>query len=201
MNTFTDAAVISFLILTILMSAKLCFTIYKHISEKAPIDQTIIDFIYRECILYIHLLTASLCIAVISCLVSEGFALDYELALLYANPIFFFICSAAILLTVSSCLRLLSIVNVSEEAGIQLLGTDDAAITKIRWMYFSISVFILLFGQLVLKCPPPSVTTLVIAGDTVTVPMRLDNEPGIFIYLFPPLMAATLNFSTTVVRI
>jgi hypothetical protein len=101
MNTLTDIGAISFLILTILISGKFCFIIFKHISEKAPIDQTIIDFIYRECILFIHLLTASLSIAVISCLVSEGFALDDELALLLANPIFFFICSAAVLLTIS----------------------------------------------------------------------------------------------------
>jgi hypothetical protein len=121
---------IGWLTVTTILSARLCSIIHAHITSKAPIEQTVIDLINRDSILYLLFLTLSMNLTLISCLIADKSFLEFSFAFFCSILIYFFIISLAISFAVSSGLRLLSIVNVSVEAGVQLLGPDDQVKTS-----------------------------------------------------------------------
>ena len=156
-----DKVVISWHILVSIISGILCSIIRSHISHKPIINLTIVDLIYRDCVIYIQLLTTSINIALSSCLLTNDKVLDFPLALFYATVLYYVISCAAISISVSSFLRLLSILNNSEEAGIQLLGLDDRAIVHIRIASLVISTLTIFFAFLVFNSVPPGMVVLV----------------------------------------
>ena len=100
----------------------------------------VLDLIYIDCVIHIFCLTASLrhsviqifCVTAslslifIAGLISADLTLPHLAALVTSNVLnFFFIETGATSMTVGRFLRLLSIVKSSEEAGIQLMGSDD----------------------------------------------------------------------------
>jgi hypothetical protein len=135
---------IFFLVIHNLASLPLYSVIYKHISKKPLVSITVIDFIYRDLIIYNYLLSLIHAVAVIHCLVEleNGIALNYIYSTLYATIIevlVFCVCSSLVL---SGGLRLLTLISNSEIAGLQLLGPEHIAIVKIRVisMFLSISM-------------------------------------------------------------
>ena len=120
--------------------ARLCSIVHGQISRKAPFEQTVIDLINRDCILYLLFLASSMNLTLISCLIAEGNFLEFSFAFCSSILIYFFIIGLAIPLAVSSGLRLLSIVNVSAEAGVQLLGPDDQVSISPAYFYCSTNI-------------------------------------------------------------
>ncbi len=121
---FFDATAIFWSCLTLPISLPLWTTIYKIISEKAPIEQTIVNLIYLDCIIYFYLANWSMGIAFTGCILFHEYKMDSSLATLLSSSIYFWLTCGFTSLSISSCLRLISIVKKSEEAGIQLLGLN-----------------------------------------------------------------------------
>ena len=96
---------IVWLMLTIVISGILCSIIYKHISSRSPINQTIIEFIYLDCIIYIYFLTVSQSVTFIACLCSDQYILDFHSAWVCSTIVYFFISCNTISLAISACLR------------------------------------------------------------------------------------------------
>ena len=173
--------------------------VYQHISKKALIDQTILDLTYKECLVNIFLMTFSLSVALISCLIANENSLEFIPALLLSNVVFFLICTTSNFLSVSCVLRILTIINNSEEEGLQLLGSDNKAIIKIRILSTGISLFIIIFGNLILNSFPP-IWALLLENQNLSTVFVVKKDPGTFIYFISPIIAAVLVISTNLVR-
>ncbi len=87
--TFIDTLVIFWTMVLITTSALLCYVIHKHISNKAPVELTVIDLLYQDIIIYIFLFMVSFSGALIHCLSSKDLELDFWPALVYAILLFF----------------------------------------------------------------------------------------------------------------
>ena len=196
----TVMTVILLLIAITLISGFLCSVIYNHISQKPPVQQTIIDLLYGDCIIYTYLFTITLSVTLISCLSANEMVLGMPLAIFLADTIYFFISCIALLMTVSSILRLITITTNSEEAGIQLLGPDDKALFIIRIMTIMMTLFSIVFGHFGLKSFPPPFAILVNNEKVIAISRMLKNDPGIFLYFLPPLTAAISNSFAIMVR-
>jgi hypothetical protein len=109
---------IVWLVLVTLASAYLCYVIYSYIKQKAPITQTVIDLIYKDCVICLFLLTTIFALTLIGTQLSEDYTLTHTSARVASNLLYFFMEFGSILMSVSSLLRLLTIINNSEEAGI-----------------------------------------------------------------------------------
>jgi hypothetical protein len=148
-------------------------------NKKALIDQTILDLTYNDCLFYIILLTVSLCIAFISCLMAYENELEFVPAILYSNIIFFLICATSNSLSASSILHILTIIYNSEQQGLQLLGQDDKAVAKIRIFSFSFALLTIILGSLILNIVPP-IMGLLIGSQPFSVATIIKNDPIIF---------------------
>ena len=84
-----DIAVLVWLCFMVVASCIACSTIYQYISNKPPIDQTIIDLIYQDCFASIPLFTLSMSGILMTCLNSQEQALSFPLGLVFANVIYF----------------------------------------------------------------------------------------------------------------
>jgi hypothetical protein len=122
---FFDTSAIVWSCVTLPISFPLWSIIYKIISEKPPIEQSIIDLIYLDCIVYFYLSNWSMGVAFTGCILYDEYKLDIRLAIFLSSSIYFWLTCGFTSLSIGSCLRLISIVNKSEEAGIQLLGEDS----------------------------------------------------------------------------
>ena len=127
-----DYLVILWLLMLIALSALLCSIIHGHISDRALIDTTIVDLIYQDCIVYIFLTMASFSVSFIHCLTSTDLTLDFWSALVYSVLFYQWVGCLASSQIASSSLGLLTLIRMSEEAGIQCLGDDSSAITRVR---------------------------------------------------------------------
>ncbi len=83
--TFINTLVIFWIMALIATSALLCFVIHKHISDKAPVELTVIDLLYQDIIIYIFLYMVSFSGALIHCLSSKDLELDFWSALVYTT--------------------------------------------------------------------------------------------------------------------
>ena len=193
-----DIAVLVWLCFMVVASCIACSTIYQYISNKPPIDQTIIDLIYQDCFASIPLFTLSLSVILMTCLNSQDQALSFPLGLVFANVIYFFVGFISVLMAISSFLRFLSFLYVSEEAGLQLLGPDDNAILLIRCSSIIITLFTMMFGQAVLNTYPPVLAQLLGLPNT-SFSKLIQSDPGFFTYFVLPIVAIVLNCSVTIV--
>ena len=123
-----------------LVSTFLTYIIYHCISTKKLISLTIIDLIYCDVVIYNNLTCLFSSAAIIHSLLinSQDLALSYELALGYSTAIDIFVTSASVSLIFGGFLRLLTLLKRSEEGGLQLLGPENLAIVKVRWISIAI---------------------------------------------------------------
>jgi hypothetical protein len=106
------------------------------------VSVTVIDFIYRDLIVYVYLFSLAYAVAVIHCLVEleNGFALNYNYSTVYSTIIEVLVFCISTSLVLSGGLRLLTLIKNSETAGLQLLGSENIAIVKIRVISILLSV-------------------------------------------------------------
>jgi hypothetical protein len=112
-NVFT----IVWLVVEALVSAYLSSVIYRYIEQKAPITQTVIDLIYKDCVVCLFLITTTFALAVIGAQLSDNYSVNPSSAWITTNFMAFFMEYGSILISVSSLLRLLTVLNTSEEEG------------------------------------------------------------------------------------
>ena len=126
---------VCFLIMCLPFSLFLWSIIYTFISKKPLVSVTLVDWIYRDTIVYIYLACCAYSIALIHTTFAGNinFTLKFEFAIFYAFLINFLINNVYFGLTIAGGLRLISLMNNSEAAGLQLLGPDNEAILKIRF--------------------------------------------------------------------
>jgi hypothetical protein len=127
--------------------------IHRYISRKSLISITLVDLIYCDTLVYIYLLCFTLTIAFIHCLLQleAELTLDFVMARIYSVIGEFIIFCLTVSLIVSGVLRLISIVQNSEAAGIQLLGPENIAIVKIRILSITLAVLFELIVTVHLK--------------------------------------------------
>ena len=195
---FTDIIVIIGLSAIVILSGILCSVVYAYISNKAPIDQTIIDLTYKDCLVYIFLMTLSSNVAFTNCLMANENFLEFYIALLHSDVILFFISCICFSVSISSALRLLTILNSSEENGIQLLGPDDKAILKIRFVAIGLSSTSILFANIVLQSFPP-IVGLFVQNQRITVLSMVKKDYGMITYLVSPTFAAAFVTAANIV--
>lgn len=198
MMNFLDLFVILWLVMLILASAKVCIIIHKYISNKAPIEVTIIDLVYQDCIVYIFLLMLTFSVSFIACLLSPDLTLDFWLALTYSILIYLWFGCLASSMCVSSSLRLITLLRMSEEAGIQMLGSDDQAIKVIRASSFVASSGFIFIAVFILNSYPPAVPVLM-GSQVATLGAMLKQDYGILLYFALPILSVLVNASTSVV--
>jgi hypothetical protein len=101
-------------------------------------------------------------------------------------------------MAISSFLRLLTILKHSEEAGIQLFGTDDQAIMLIRTVAAFSSVAIILAANLVFETVPPAVNFLT-EFQNLSASEVFKKSTSAYIYMVLPCLAIGLNLLTYLV--
>ena len=193
-----DYLVILWLLMLIALSALLCSIIHGHISDRALIDTTIVDLIYQDCIVYIFLTMASFSVSFIHCLTSADLTLDFWSALVYSVLFYQWIGCLASSQIASSSLRLLTLIRMSEEAGIQVLGSDERAIRLIRAASFSASSVIIFVAVVILNSFPPAIPILTGFKDLPFIEI-LRQDIGSSIYFALPIVGFILNVITTLV--
>ena len=197
LNIFEKIAIIWLTVLP-LFSGILFSVIHQHISRKAPVNQTIVDLIYKDLVVYLFLLTTNFCFVQICCLNSPGYILEFHFALLCGLSNYLFFIGISLLMSISSFLRILSYVTVSEEAGIQLLGPDDKAILFIRVSTLLTTLLTLFVALVILKSVPPNIVLFTDTKNWSLVEiLKIDFGSGV--YLIFPAAAAILNGVTNIV--
>jgi hypothetical protein len=88
-------------------------------------------------------------------------SLELLLAILLSDVVVFFIDTTSNYLSIGCILRILTMINNTEQQGLQLLGPDDRAIIKIRIFSTAFSLFTILLGNLILNSFPPILGTLI----------------------------------------
>ena len=97
-----------------------------------------------------------------------------------------------------ACFRLLTILNSSEEAGLQLLGPDDKAIITVRLISILTSILTVMVAHLIFNSLPP-ILPILISGQIISVLDLIRCDPGIVIYFVTPILSMIINFVTALV--
>jgi hypothetical protein len=191
---FLEGIIILWIITTMFVSLILCATIHKYISEKPVISLTLVDFIYRDIIVYIDLFSLSMNMGVVFCILSnnDSHTLDFYSALVFAFLTYLFMHCIAISLFICGTLRLISLVKNSEESGIQLLGPDFHAIVKVRWI--SVVTTILIFTvESVFFSEYPSTFKMFHINESQPISDPLGLNIWNIIYVVIPIASALVN--------
>ena len=107
--------------------------------------------------IYLFLLVFIASVGLINCLFDEDNeqTLNYNMSLFYSSGVMFFMVCVLVSLIWSGGLRLISLLHNSEAAGLELLGPENVAIVRIRWIsiitslsFQAIMVFLLKAGLL-----------------------------------------------------
>jgi len=120
--------------LTLLLAVPPMRTLYRHIKQKAFVCVTLVDLIYQDIVAGIYLISWIYSVAIIHCIfeLENDRVVDYTFAVIYSGLFDFIVLSLSVSLILSAGLRLLSLLNKSEVAGLQMLGPDSEAIVKAR---------------------------------------------------------------------
>jgi hypothetical protein len=89
---------------------------------------------------------------------------------------------------------------MSEEAGIQMLGSDDIAITKIRLFSILSSSGIIFVAVIILKSFPPAIPSLMGHQNISFAEMLKQDNGSMMIYFVLPISAVLMTTITTLVR-
>ena len=193
-----DCLVILLLLTLMALSGLLCAIIHNHIKRKRLIDKTIVDLVYQDCIFYIFCTMISFSAAFIQCLSSADLTIDFWSALVYSVLIYLFIGCLASSTIASSSLRLLTLVKMSEEAGIQVLGSDDRAIRLIRLTSFFTSSGFIFAAIIMLNSFPPAIPILMGLKDLPFIEL-LRQDVSSLLYFTLPTVGFILNIIVSIV--
>lgn len=185
--------------IVIICCGYLCSIVHKHISSKAPISKTIIDLIYQDCNVHIFLATSTLSGIFTLCLFSSDFTLSHTTAVVVSNIFYMILEIGAVEMTVSSILRLITLLKTSEEVGIQLFGTDDKAILIVRVVAAVAAVTVLVLANVAFETAPLSVDLLTRVSQ-ISVKDILRRKPYTIFYLVLVIQAFASNVLTYAVR-
>ncbi len=101
---------------------------------------------------------------------------------------------------VLTSLWLLTIVTFLEEAGIQMLGSDDKAIKIVRLVSTLSSLGIIFVAVIILNSFPPEIPILM-GHQNISYPEMLKQDAGSIIYFALPITGAVITSFTSLVRI
>jgi hypothetical protein len=189
---------VAFLLLVIICSGFLCAIIHRYISNKAPVQTTTIDLIYKDCVVYIFAMTVSISTIFICCLSTDNFTLSYSMAVALTNIVYFIFECGCVSMLISSFLQLLTMLRNSEEARIQLLGNDDKAIAFVRGTSVIFSLILALVMILVLETVPPAVNSFT-DYNNLSAAEVFKKSPSAQIYFVIPYLALASNILTYLV--
>ena len=189
---FLNLAVVAYIVFILTISIFQATIIFKSISQKSVAAQTLIDLVYRDCIVYSYLANFTFASSIIGCLMSENHVLDYYTSMTLSSTAYIFFCFVVVSLSFTGFLRLLTVVSISEEVGIQLLGPDNVAV----WIVRLISVLVTLSfvsAMLLYLHIPPIVFYIVHYEESITVQGFQQKNPGTVFYFLPPAIASSIN--------
>ncbi len=155
---------------------------------------TLVDLVYRDAIIYLYLICFASSTSILNCLSlkNDTLTLSYEFATAYSAIIVFFVSCLSISLIFSGVLRLISIINKSEAAGLQLLGPDYIALNKIRLVSVTVSSF---FPSLMIYFfnAHPGFFPLLYGNESTSFVQDIDKNLVKALYLVLPCSAALVN--------
>jgi hypothetical protein len=105
------------------------------------------------------------------------------------------VCYILYTLTITATLRLVTLVNHSEEYGIQSLGPDNIAIWKIRLLSLATSVATPLIGLIFFQSIP-AFSIVLFEAKVVPLSIILSNDPYSYVYLVSIIFALVINTIT-----
>jgi hypothetical protein len=164
-----------------------CFVIYQFISKKQILSVTLVDLVYRDTITYIYFGCFVATTSVIHCLSqnNDTLTLSYEFATVYSVLLTFSVSAISISLIFSGVLRLISVIQKSEAAGLQLLGSDYIALYKIRLVSVTFS-FILPFLLIYFFNAHPGLFSLFYGTENTSFFQDVKNNWAVALYLMLP---------------
>jgi len=183
---------ISWMLLSLAISIPHVTIIYKYIHSRPVIAQTVIDLSYADCILYHFSFNLVYATGIGLCLISDTLTLNFYLALAISVAAFVTLCNCLWTLAITGTLRFISIVKNSEEAGIQMLGPDNIAIWKIRWISVCLTLSIPFMGIIFFQSIPTFFYTI-FCEETVQGPELNKQEPFNKIYFASTVIATIAN--------
>ena len=135
-------ASVIWLILNLVVSVPLLHTVFSHLKEKNPVLVSLIDLVYRDLLVYLYSLCFFLTVSIIHCLfqLQTGQALGYWTSEVYTIIQEILGTSLFSSLIISGVLRFLTLWSRSEETELQLLGPENVAIVKLRFMSAFLSI-------------------------------------------------------------
>ena len=184
--------VIIYLICVLLFSIPLTTVIFKSIVQKPLAQQTLIDLLYRDCIIYNYFSNFCFTLAIIGCLCSSTQTLDFVLSLVISNVWYFSICLISLSLSLAGLLRFKALLNNSLDDGIHFLGQDNQAICVVRLVSVILSVFSLCSMTLFLQIFP-GVFFVFYIDQNLTIADIERNNPRAILYMIPPGITTLIN--------
>jgi hypothetical protein len=176
----------------ILTSTCLKYALVNHIYKKPPVSSTVIDLAYADCFIFIYMFEIIFGSSIILCITSENLALSFELSLAITVINYFVVSNCQFSLTITGILRFVSLINKSEEIGIQSLGPDYLAIWKIRLMSFGLTLILLLSNIMCFHSIPILFYTLY-SPVSLSYTSIYEQDPYIGIYITPLVLASVAN--------
>ena len=191
--------VISFLAICQTTSLFLWHIIYQYISKKPLISVTLVDWIYRDTIVYIYSFCSLYSIAIIHTLIggNEKFSLEFEYTIIYTFLINFFCNNIYVCLTIAAGLRLISLIKSSEAAGLQLLGPDNEAVPIVRGISIFISFIFPCYVIFVLGAYP-GLFGLFHGDESRSNLVDIQNNMYVSLYLLLPCLTSATNLSVLI---
>ena len=184
--------VICLIVLFLALSLPMIKIIYLHIHQKPILSQTVIDLCYSDCVILLYCFNLNFAFGVCYCLASPTTTLGFLPALILSVAAYFFLCNSLWSLSISGILRFITIVKNSEQAGIQVLGTDSVAIWKIRCISLVLTSSLLLTGILHFQSLPSFFYTLNYAKSIKGTELY-EQDPYNKVYLIPMFIVVIAN--------
>ncbi len=184
----------SWVLLCIVASTLLKYAIVSHIYKKPPISLTVIDLAYGDSLFYLYLYEINFGLTIILCSASDSLTLSFELSFGISVTNYFILSCCLWSVAISGLLRFVSLINNSEEIGIQSLGPDYLAIWKIRLMSFSFTLLLLLSGIMCFHSIPIFFYTLYIPVKTPYASIY-EQDPYTRMYVAPVVCASVSSLA------
>jgi len=188
---FLILIVVGYIVFILAISILPVTIIFKSISQKSVTAQTLIDLVYRDCIIYVYLANFTFASSIIGCLMSENHVLDYYTSMILSSMAYIFFCFVVVSLSFTGFLRLLTVLSKSEEVGIQLLGPDNVGVWIVRLI--AVLVTLSFVSAMLLLQIPPIVFYILYYEESITVQGFQQKNPGTIFYFIPPALALSIN--------
>ena len=179
----------------LLVSFPLIKIIRDHIHDQPVANITVIDLTYSDCMVSIHVFGVIYSSSIVGCLMSDTMTLHFFPALILGEIMFTTVCYILVTLTITATLRFVTLVNNSEESGIQSLGPDDIAIWKIILFSLATAVAIPLIGLMFFQSIP-SFSIVLFDSNVVPLSIVLSQDPYSYVYLVLIAIAVLTNVIT-----